>query len=614
MVEISSSRDAFHRLVNADEFEDAFPFARARVAASERDLNQAPGLAPTWPQAELDRGALEGLLSTWTAAYRGQYTLASCPEPLLLQLAPSALCDGAWLQRSASAAFCGEPAGACLLRAYADEIGVEADAPSHAQLFAQLLEQEGAQLDSPHSPDFAHDARIDTRAFEPPALLLALGLLPRTHLFELLGVELVARMTGPSLVGPLLDDSAPVAWTQSAFFREHADEGPALARALGAVYEQLDALGDPGARAQAWARLGRGVRLCAWAAERLAQALQAAADSGAVTHTNGAAESASASGPTRVEAQTAGQAPDLRQLYHQLLHIEEHPEARPAALGYAHASLDYALENLPQAANDDHAPPEHYAPGVVEAWVERRHAREMETYVPSNANEAPPYSKEELVESCVQLAPALFIDGAWVQGVGRLRLGAEGETGRRLFKVFYDEAGCGSVQNHHGNVYRALLRQMEAEPPAFDSADFARWPRFQEMSFHAPVLWMSLSEFPQRFLPETRGLNLAIELAGVGGAYKTGSDAMRYYGFNPHFLELHEEADDVDDGHTAWSLGALTRHLEHVAATGSDADVQAVWRRVRTGLRAHAAPPQPPRRPRLRRLLDRLGWRSRTAK
>jgi hypothetical protein len=140
--------------------------------------------------------------------------------------------------------------------------------------------------------------------------------------------------------------------------------------------------------------------------------------------------------------------------------------------------------------------------------------------------------------------------------------------------------GNGDVTLNHPNVFRELLAQMGVELPGFGTLEFGRWPGFRPEALRVPLFWLCLSQFPKRFLPETLGLNLAMELSGVGGAYRDAIDALRYYGYDPCFIELHNTIDNISTGHTAWPIEAIKCHMDEMLAHGGTELVEEHWHRV----------------------------------
>src|SRR5690606_28726047 len=92
--------------------------------------------------------------------------------------------------------------------------------------------------------------------------------------------------------------------------------------------------------------------------------------------------------------------------------------------------------------------------------------------------------------------------------------------------------------------------------------------------------------FPQTYLPEVLGLNLAMELSGVGGTYRRARLALKAYGFSTRFVDIHNTIDNVATGHSAWAADAvdtLLASLPDAPGPGARADV---WGRVRVGYRS----------------------------
>ncbi len=189
------------------------------------------------------------------------------------------------------------------------------------------------------------------------------------------------------------------------------------------------------------------------------------------------------------------------------------------------------------------------------------------------------------MRTATQAAPLVLIDGSWLQGglgAGMIRT----PIGRKLFHIFYEEVGCGNHDGHHANLYRSLLSEMGVSLPPFDSREFAHWSGFEDSTFEVPVIWLCLSHFPRRCLPEILGLNLAVELAGLGAGYMGARDVLRHYGFSTLFVDLHNAADNVSVGHTAWALDAIKTYMDEVAASQGLHALDAVWHRVWTGVRS----------------------------
>jgi hypothetical protein len=273
----------------------------------------------------------------------------------------------------------------------------------------------------------------------------------------------------------------------------------------------------------------------------------------------------------------------LGEIYHYLLNIEDYPDVRPfakhfATLWLAKAGRGLRRRNLP-------LPFEPYQHQDLESWLEAQSIRQLESY--KKRKDEPAQTREELIDASVQLAPMIFIDGAWIQHASNAST-SHTAVGGKLFHIYVDEVGNGDVELNHPNVFRELLAQMQVELPEFGTLEFGRCPRFRSDAFRVPVFWLSISQFPKRFFSETLGLNLAMELSGVGGSYRSGIDTLRHYGFDPCFVELHNNIDNVSTGHTRLAVDAIKCHMDEIFARGGADLVDEHWQRVWTGYRALA--------------------------
>lgn len=218
-------------------------------------------------------------------------------------------------------------------------------------------------------------------------------------------------------------------------------------------------------------------------------------------------------------------------------------------------------------------------------------------------------SREALVDSTVQLAPLTLIDGAWLRGFTDYAA-ADSEIGHFLFETYWDELGDGRPQLNHPLIYREVLDEMDVRLPPTGSRAFAEWSGFREESLALPVYWLSVGRFPRLFLPEILGLNLAMELSGVGGSYRTARIALAKHGFSTRFVDIHNTIDNVASGHSAWAADAVDSYLATVPALPGSAALDDVWLRVRTGYRS-LSPPQARAARRLVPALSRRVGRSR---
>lgn len=277
----------------------------------------------------------------------------------------------------------------------------------------------------------------------------------------------------------------------------------------------------------------------------------------------------------------------LGDAYYHLINAEYFPDVMPFAKDFATNWLARARRGLRRGEMP--LPFEDYTPEAMDKWVHDRHRFQVESYRPLDGK--PIQSKEELVNATTQLAPMILIDGAWVENMSNAATSYT-DIGSMLFHIYSDEVGNGQTELNHPNVFRELLAEMGVHPPPTHYLEFARWPNFTTAAFEVPVFWLSVSRFPKFFRSEILGLNMAMEISGVGGTYREAIDTLRYYGFSPYFIELHNTIDNASTGHTAIAREAIKLHLDEILARGGDALVKQHWERVWTGFRALKPPPR----------------------
>ncbi len=265
----------------------------------------------------------------------------------------------------------------------------------------------------------------------------------------------------------------------------------------------------------------------------------------------------------------------IREAYYLLQGRALAPRTRAFAHDYvrkwtalAGASIDKGDRSLPAC----------WSPGRLRAWLldaHDKHSNEFEV-----RRSAQPPTRAEIVDQTLQLAPLTLIDGAWLQGFTDTAL-ASSRLGARLFQIYWDELGNGQWAINHPKIYRDVLANMGVAALApTGSIAFATDPRLRPESFRLPVYWLCLGKCPVTFRAEILGLNLAMELSGVGGSYRSAQKFLKHHGFTTAFVDLHNTIDNVSTGHAAWAADAIDEHMQAVSELG---DPELEWTRVRAG-------------------------------
>ncbi|WP_170177828.1 iron-containing redox enzyme family protein [Thermomonospora umbrina] len=278
----------------------------------------------------------------------------------------------------------------------------------------------------------------------------------------------------------------------------------------------------------------------------------------------------------------------LREAYHLLQRRTETPALREYALDYVHQWLNGARRQLRRDGQSPHQLPRTWPAQGLRAWLAGQHERHARQFH-SGDREALP-SREALIDSTVQLAPLTLIDGSWLQGFTDYAHGSS-DAGHFLFQIYWDELGNGRPDLNHPLIFRRLLTEMGVQVPPTGSRDFARSPLFRDASFRLPVYWLSIGRHTTSFLPEILGLNVAMELSGVGGAYRQSHKALKAHGFSTRFVDIHNTIDNVATGHSAWAADAVDAHMLSLPLSQQGAEPGGTWDRIRIGYRSLTSAP-----------------------
>ncbi|GAA2586289.1 hypothetical protein GCM10010399_15380 [Dactylosporangium fulvum] len=281
--------------------------------------------------------------------------------------------------------------------------------------------------------------------------------------------------------------------------------------------------------------------------------------------------------PAPDSARDDGEAPaNVRQAYTYLLRRTITPATRRYALRYVEAWLARSRHGMKRSTQP--LPAEPPADGL-RPWLLDQHDLHNNEFHHGLGDPLP--ERADLIDSTLQLAPLTLIDGAWLAGYTDYQL-ASSERGHFLFATYWDELGNGDLSLNHPLIYRNVLREMGVDLPPTRSAEFAAWPGLRDRSFALPVYWLAIGRFPRTFEAEILGLNLAMELSGVGGSYRRARQALKEYGFSTVFVDIHNTIDNVATGHSAWAADTIDGYLAQQAPTAR----AGAWDRIRAGYRS----------------------------
>jgi hypothetical protein len=266
---------------------------------------------------------------------------------------------------------------------------------------------------------------------------------------------------------------------------------------------------------------------------------------------------------------------NIRQAYAALLGRALCPQIRQFAENYinhwlklAEDSVDIEKRSLPRT----------WQIGKLREWLRSSH--EQQGYEFDNSKKGDFPTREQVIDQTLQLAPLTMIDGSWLQGFTEPGL-ASTDYGAPLFETYWDELGNGDWNINHPKIYRDVLLEMGKDVGAIDSVDFYENEEIRNSSFYLSVFWLAIGKFPVKYTAEILGLNLAMELSGVGGSYRSAHKFLKHYGFPTIFVDLHNSIDNVSTGHSAWAADAIDAFI--LRARSNRLDINDIWRRVRTG-------------------------------
>lgn len=263
----------------------------------------------------------------------------------------------------------------------------------------------------------------------------------------------------------------------------------------------------------------------------------------------------------------------LREAYSLLVNSDRLPEA----LTLARRRVQQVLRATRLTTR---LPFETYTQPAFARYVNTLYQREVQAYRPLAG--PPRLAKATYVWAIEQFAPTILTDGCWLQHSQRLKY-QHPVVARLLHSIYVDELGAGVLAQNHPQVYTRLLASIGLTLPGIDSVAFYQHSGFIDSAFDIPTYLLAIAQFPGDYLPELLGLNLAIELSGLGKDYLRLAQALTFHGLDARIVTLHISIDNPATGHAALACQAIERYLHDLAQTAGPKALQQHWRRVYTG-------------------------------
>jgi hypothetical protein len=221
-----------------------------------------------------------------------------------------------------------------------------------------------------------------------------------------------------------------------------------------------------------------------------------------------------------------------------------------------------------------------YSPADFAQRIVKIHEVEVAKFKPCQAR--PKLLREEYVWGIRQFAPAILVDGCWLQHMGDAANQGR-RTQRLLYRIYAEELGEGKLDCNHPKIYRDLLMDLDIDLPGVETLEFARHLGFLDAAFDLPSYLLAISQFPVTYFPELLGLNLAIEMSGLGGGYMRLAEDLRYWNINPLIVTLHQSIDNLAGGHAAMACEAVQLYMDEISSLGGTAMIEDNWRRIGSG-------------------------------
>ncbi len=266
-----------------------------------------------------------------------------------------------------------------------------------------------------------------------------------------------------------------------------------------------------------------------------------------------------------------------RELYYYLVNVDLFPDALPTAKAKLRKLLHACALFNPRPFN-------HYSHKQLNNFINNIYQREISTYKPLQGQ--PKISKAAYIWGFEQIAPLILIDGCWIQNSMALQ-NINPEICEIFFSIYCDEIGCGQLEQNHPFIFQRLLDSLSIHVPSVYSKEFIEHLAFINSAFDLPVFMLSLSSFSVEFLPELLGLNMAIELSGLGKSYMRLVDDWNYWGIDPSIARIHISIDNYATGHAFLAEKAIQIYMDGVMqCTGNPAVLDSHWRRIYSGYAA----------------------------
>ena len=290
-----------------------------------------------------------------------------------------------------------------------------------------------------------------------------------------------------------------------------------------------------------------------------------------------------------------------KEMYHKLQNLEEYPDVFPRCWDLLISLLSETMSDALKQPHDGILSISKYTPDRLRAFMQSENSsttEQWEAYVARRKAGSPREmfgDREEATWWLKQAAPVKYVDGAWLGHINKVTSPfALRHVTKNAWQVMSEELGDGDLTKNHVRVYRDLMRDIGADIPEGDTADFIH-PRHELNELRvwkAAIAQLLISLFPHDFLPESLGFNMAYE--GLPLHLMKTVKELEELKLNAYYFVLHISIDNAASGHSAMAMEAAIGYIEHMRQTAGDEAAEQAWKRVQAGfLLAEGLPTTP---------------------
>ena len=478
------------------------------------------------------------------------------------QTAVIALIEPCWLEKTMQISCCQTVTATQIMSIYLQLTLRHKGQSRLTDMYTSLLLSLGIKIPTMHSYSYSQQLEMSPAIYDFATIQLALNRFPRVLLPEILGFTL-AYCQMPTL----LDICFPQHNLPSLYFKQRQHIlGEQLKPLTRCIAEYMDSF--PSQQPMLWHRVQQGFWLYQLQMQHCRDHFNQPVKQILTTqHVDDK--------PSQLHTPLINYAElSRRELYYYLINVDLFPDVLKVASHNVKQWL--ALSGL-----FNPLPFKQYSHQQFDAFIDTLYQTEVERYQPLQGT--PKISKAAYIWGIEQIAPMILIDGCWLQQSLMLK-NVNADICDILFSIYCDEVGNGQLQKNHCTIFQQLLDTLSISVPPVHSAEFSKHSRFIDSAFDLPVYMLALSAHSAKFLPELLGLNMAIELSGLGKDYKRLVDEWNYWGIDSTIADIHISIDNYATGHTLLAKKAIQLYMDDILKCTADVDIlNEQWRRIYTG-------------------------------